>query len=85
MADVIDDKELLKNINYREDLKNEASLVEQVFAIFINNIKMDESGKVLNLTYSMRRAAQLIRFVCIDENDNYQVEPEFEDWEEELY
>lgn len=85
LADVIDDKELLKNINYREDLKNEASLVEQVFAIFINNIKMGESGKVLNLTYSMRRAAQLIRFVCRDENDNYQVEPEFEDWEEELY
>ena len=85
LADVIDDKELLKNINYRENLKNEASLVEQVFAIFMNNIKMDESGKVLNLTYSMRRAAQSIRFICRDENDSYQVEPEFEDWEEELY
>lgn len=82
---VIDDNELLKNINYREDLKDEASLVEQAFAIFTNNIKMDEYGKVLNLTHSMKRAAQWIRFVCREENDTYQVEPEFEDWEVELY
>ena len=54
---VVDDNKLLKNTNYREDLKDEASLVEQAFAIFTNNIKMDESGKVLNLTHSMKRAA----------------------------
>ena len=82
---VIDDNELLKNTNYREDLKDEASLVEQAFAIFTNNIKMDESGKVLNLTHSMKRTAQWIRFVCREENDTYQVEPEFEDWEVELH
>ncbi|MBW7674220.1 DUF7677 family protein [Chryseobacterium chendengshani] len=82
---VIDDNELLKNINYREDLKDEASLVEKTFAIFSNNIRMDESGKVLNLTHSMKRAAQWIRFVCREKNDTYQVEPEFEDWEVELH
>ena len=82
---VIDDNELLKNINYREDLKNEASLVEQAFAIFANNIKMDKSGKVLNFNHAMKRAAQWIRFVCREDNDNYQVEPEFENWEVELY
>jgi len=82
---VIGDDELLKNINYREDLKDEASLVEQAFAIFSNNIKMDEKGKVINLTHSMKRAAQWIRFVCREENDNYKVEPEFENWEVELY
>ena len=82
---VIEDNELLKDINYREDLKDEASLVEQAFAIFSNNIQMDEKGKVINLTYSMKRAAQWIRFVCRAENDNYEVQPEFEDWEVELH
>ncbi|MNL28858.1 hypothetical protein D3C87_1505220 [compost metagenome] len=82
---VIDDNELLKNINYREDLKDEASLVEQAFAIFANNIKMDESGKVLNFNHAMKRAAQWIRFVCREKDDTYQVEPEFENWEVELY
>jgi hypothetical protein len=82
---VIGDNELLKDINYRENLKDEASLVEQAFAIFTNNIRMDENGKVLNLTYSMKRAAQWIRFVCRTENDTYEVKPEFEDWEIELY
>ena len=46
---------------------------------------MDESGKVLNLTHSMKRAAQWIRLVCREKDDTYQVEPEFEDWEVELY
>ena len=82
---VIEDNELLKDIDYREDLKDEASLVEQAFAIFSNNIKMDEKGKVINLTYSMKRAAQWIRFVCRTESDNYEVQPEFEDWEVELH
>ena len=82
---VINDTELLKNIDYREDLKDEASLVEQAFAIFSNNIKMDENGKVLNLAHSMKRASQWIRLVCREENDNFVVEPEFEDWEIKLY
>lgn len=82
---VIGDNELLKDINYREDLKDEASLVEQAYAIFTNNIKMDEKGNVINLTHSMKRAAQWIRFVCRAENDSYKVHPEFEEWEIELY
>ncbi len=82
---VIGDDKLLDGINYREDLKNEASLVEQAYAIFANNIEMDEYGKVLNLTHSMKRAAQWIRFACREENDDYVVKPDFEDWEVELY
>ena len=82
---VIDDEEILKGIDYREALKKEASLVEAVFAIYANNIKMDENGKVLNQTYSMRRAAQWIRLVCREKGEGYRVEPEFEDWETELH
>lgn len=82
---VIGDENLLQGIDYREGLKEEASLVEQAYAIFANTIKMDENGKVLNQTHAMRRAAQWIRFVCRGENDDYVVEPKFEDWETELY
>ena len=82
---VIGDETILKNIDYREDLKEEASLVEQAYAIFANTIKMDENGKVLNQTHAMKRSAQWIRLVCREEGDDYQVEPEFEDWEIELH
>tara|TARA_R110001592_G_scaffold341938_2_gene631383 strand:- start:806 stop:1156 length:351 start_codon:yes stop_codon:yes gene_type:complete len=82
---VIGDESLLKDIDYREALKEEASLVEQAFAIFANTIEMDSNGKVLNQTHAMKRAAQWIRFVCRTENDDFKVEPEFEDWEVELH
>ena len=82
---VIEDKSLLENIDYREMLKNEASLVEQAFAIYANNIKMDMNGIVLNNTYAMKRASQWIRLVCRNKGEEFNVEPEFEDWELELY
>lgn len=85
LAYVIGDENLLKGIDYRELLKDEASLVEQAYAIFLNNIQMDNSGKVLNQTHAMKRAAQWIRLVCREENDEYKVEPDFEDWETYLY
>ena len=82
---VIGDETILEGIDYREDLKNEASLVEQAYAIFSNNIQMDENGKVLNASYSMKRAAQWIRDVCKEKDDDFTVIPDFEDWELELY
>ena len=82
---VIGDESILKGIDYREALKTEASLVEQAYAIFANNVEMDEDGKVLNLTHSMKRAAQWIRLVCRESHEEYIVEPAFEDWEVELY
>jgi len=82
---VIGDEKLLEGIDYREMLKTEASLVETVHAIYSNNIKMDENGNVLNQTHAMKRAAQWIRLVCRGKNEEYKVEPEFEDWETHLY
>lgn len=81
---VIED-EVLKGIDYREDLKHEASLVETVFAIYTNNIQMDERGKVINNMYAMKRAAQWIRYACRQVGDGYAVDPELEDWETYLY
>ena len=79
---VIGDNEILKNIDYRNILVMEASLVETVFVIYCHNIKMDESGKVVNQVHSMKRAAQYIRSVC---DPDYKVAPAFELWEMELY
>lgn len=82
---VIGDESILMDIDYREMLKTEASLVEQAFAIYANNIEMDNQGKVLNDTHAMKRAAQWIRLVCRNEGENYEVKPEFEDWETYLH
>lgn len=46
---------------------------------------MHEAGKVLNLTHSMKRAAQWIRFACRNQDDDYEVEPDFEVWEVEWH
>ena len=82
---VIGDESILRGIDYREDLKTEASLVEQAYAIFSNNIEMDENGIVLNMTHSMKRAAQWIRMVCREKGEDYKVEPDFENLEVELH
>lgn len=82
---VIGDDALLKGIDYRDELKEEASIVEQAFAIFVNNIKMDTNGTVLNAQHAMFRAAQLIRAVCCAPGDTFKVDPDFQDWETELY
>lgn len=73
---------LLGGIDYLAIIKDESSFIEQAFAVFINNIKMDKSGSVLNYDYCERRAAQYIREYF---DENYIAEPAFEDWEVVLY
>lgn len=73
---------LLKGIDYTgEVLKEESSFAEQTFAIFMNNLEVDEEGNVLNYKYCENRAAQYIRGYF---DDSYSVEPAFEQWEIEL-
>jgi len=79
---VIGDDSILKDIDYRNMLVTEASLVEQAFAIYANNIEFDEEGTVINQSHCMKRAAQYIRSVC---DPTYAVSPEFEEWEVELW
>ena len=60
-----------------------AQLLETVYAIFMNNLELDENGEVLNAKYAEHRAAQYIKQWCIKE---YIAEPTFEGSEElELY
>ncbi|HEX8507332.1 MAG TPA: hypothetical protein VF630_18350 [Hymenobacter sp.] len=78
---VVGKGDVLKGIDYRHILVEDASLVEQTYAIYSNNIKLDAAGKVLNHELAMRRAAQYIRSVC---DSNYIINPPLADWEEEL-
>lgn len=73
---------LLKGIDYiNEDLKEDYSFAEQAFAIFMNNLEIDEEGNVLNYKYCENRAARYVRRYF---DSSYTVEPPFERWEVEL-
>jgi hypothetical protein len=58
------------------------SPLEKVFAIYTNVLEYDESGRPTNDGWATRRAAQWIRGYL---DQDYVVEPPFEDWEVELY
>ncbi|QJP35484.1 hypothetical protein F0365_14295 [Nonlabens sp. Ci31] len=88
LAYLVTDGHLLAEADYMAKLADQPSNMEQVFAIYTNNIKMDENGKVLNQKHAINRAAQYIITVCNEnaENaENYKVIPEFEPWEMELH
>ena len=72
----------LDDYDYQEILKDMPSNFEMVFAVFSNNIAMDNEGTVINFEHATKRASQFILSVC---NHDYVVESEFEGWEMALY
>ena len=72
----------LLDYDYQESLDEVPSNFEMTFAVFSNNIEMDEEGTVINFKHALKRASQFILSAC---NPDYTVIPEFEDWETELY
>ncbi len=52
---------LLDGIDYWQVMREEPSLMEQVFAIFGNTLRLDQSGRPINARAAERRAAQYIR------------------------
>lgn len=66
---------LLKDVPYLELYGEEASAIEQAFAIFMNVIQLDDEGNVLNAKEADRRAVQYIREYC----GKGRAEPPFED------
>lgn len=76
------DVDLLDGVDYRPALFQFGSPLEQVFAIYGNVLRVDESGQVLNDGEAQYRAAQWIRAHC---DPGYQVEPPFQAWETELH
>lgn len=74
---------LLDGIDYFDEFKESPSLLEQVYAIFMNNLEIDENGEVQNVKYAEQRAAQYIKQYCVPD---YTAEPSFDGSEElELY
>lgn len=74
---------LLEGIDYISVFREEPSLLECAYAIFANNIEMDDNGTVLNAKYAEHRAAQYIRQYC---DPAYTATPGFEGSDEcELY
>ena len=65
---------LLEGIDYISVFREEPSLLEMTYAIFANNIEMDENGTVLNAKYAEQRAAQYIREYC---DSDYKANPSF--------
>ena len=72
----------LKGIEYLTLYGEEPSAIEQVYAIYINVIEMDEEGTVLNASYAEKRATDHLRRYCDKE---FIVTPPYEDWEVTLY
>jgi len=71
---------LLDGIDY-SCIFEEPSALESAFAIFANNIEMDDEGNVLNAKWAEHRAAQsILSYVT-----GAEVIPPFEDWETALY
>ena len=73
---------MLKGINYLELYGTDPSAIEQVYAIFINVLEVDNEGTVLNAHYAQRRATDYLKAYC---DPNFKVQPAYEDWEVELY
>ena len=75
---------ILKGIDYRKYLfKDTPSILEMVYAIFLNVLEVDENGKVTDVRNAYLRVCQYLRS-CYDENE-YEVVPPFESWEMELH
>ena len=70
------------DLDYREELLYEADTMQTVVSVYMNNIKMDEIGTVLNQNYAMKRAAEYIRMYY---DYDFKSKPEFEDWETLLF
>lgn len=73
---------MLKGVDYLGLYGNEPSAIEQVYAIYVNVLEMDETGQVLNAKYAEKRATDYLRSYC---DPTYEVSPPFEDWEVALY
>ena len=72
---------ILAGVDYRR-IFEEPSALEQVFAIFMNCVVIDEEGRVTSDVHASERAAQYIRSYV---DSSYRVEPPFEQHEVALH
>ncbi len=72
---------LLDGIDYWQDMRQSPSLMEQVFAIYANVIRLDATGRPVNEGDAQRRAAEWIRQYMTGQPPD----EEWEDWELDLH
>jgi hypothetical protein len=73
---------MLKGVDYLSLYGTEPSAIEQVYAIFVNVLELDENGQVLNARHAQKRATDYLRAYC---DPSFEVDPPYEDWETKLY
>jgi hypothetical protein len=72
---------LLDGLDYWQEMRDSPSLLEQVFAIYANVIRLDDDGAPINAPQAQRRAAEWIRQYMTGEPP----QDSWEDWEVALY
>jgi hypothetical protein len=72
--------DLLNGIDYSSMFTTDIGAMDQTFAIFLNNLEINEEGRVTNPAVAQYRAAQYIRSYW---DPTYRVEPPLEEWEDE--
>ncbi len=72
--------ETLRGHDYGQTLHHEPSAAEQAIAIFLNTLRLDDRGLVLNAREAEHRAAQYIRSYL---DPSYHVDPPFTSTETE--
>jgi hypothetical protein len=56
---------MLEGVDYLSLYGNEPSAIEQVYAIFVNVLELDENGQVMNAHYAQKRATDYLRAYCV--------------------
>jgi hypothetical protein len=74
---------MLEGINYWDELRDSPSQMETCFAVFVNVLELDDSGRPVNEKHAEKRAATWIYQYCTGKLPPGQ--PELEPWETELY
>lgn len=72
----------LKGIDYLSLYGKEPSAIEQVFAIYVNVIQLNDSVEVVNAEYAEIRATDYLKSYI---DSSFKVTPEYEDWEIALH
>jgi hypothetical protein len=65
---------LNNSIDYQKELLKKNIQVSTIYSVYLNNLKVNSSGMVLNHTQAMTRAAQKIRSIL---DSNYKANPKF--------
>ena len=72
----------LEGVDYLKLYGSDPSAIESAFTIFVNNLKVDSKGNVVNTKYTDSRAAGYIRQYI---DPTYEMNPPLEFWEVVLY